>query len=281
MSLISTPLVKFLSFSTEIMLKILGIKPQLNKSVYDDDIMFLMEEGLRTGDFEKNEKEIIEKTLKLSDKSVKTIMTHRTNIIFIDVNKSNEEIINIIKENPHARYPVCEGNADKIIGTIETIKFFEILTENNKFKFKTIINEPLIINQDKTVYELLDTFRRESINIAVVVNNLGETAGLITDGDILESLVGDIEKKEPMFVKREDGSFLIDCMMEIDNFKEIFNITKLPINEANINTVGGFISTYFGIIPSTGASFIWGGYRFEIVDMDRRRIDKILVSSII
>lgn len=281
MSFISSPLIKFLSISTEIMLKILGAKSDKDKSVYDDDVIYLMEEGLKTGTFEKNEKEIIEKTLKLSDKSVRTIMTHGTDIVFIDESKTTEEIINIIRENPHARYPVYSGNIDNIIGTVDTIKFFDKLIENEELNLKSIINEPLIIDQDKPVFEVLDTFRRKSINIAVVGNKFGETVGLITDGDILESLVGDIvDKKEPLFIEREDGSFLIDCMMEIDNFKEIFKFTKLPVNEANINTVGGFISTYFGIIPATGEFFIWGGYKFEVVVMDRRRIDKILVSRI-
>ncbi|MGB9937138.1 MAG: hemolysin family protein [Methanobacterium sp.] len=281
---IVTPIVYFLSSSMELVLRILRIKEPEAEEVAEEQIKLLIEEGTKTGEFEKAEEEIINRVFELDERRINTIMTPKTDITWLDINDSTEEILNTIFESKHSILPVSEGYLDNFLGVIQVKDIIKTCSTGNKLDLKNHLREPLIVPENSFALNVLKQFKKtaEDVHIAIIVDEYGDIEGLITLYDILESIVGDLPTTDDLkAIKRADGSWLIDGLINIEEFKSIFGIEKLPReDESNYQTLAGFIITYLGKIPDTGETFIWNGFKFEIMDKDGYHIDKVLVSHL-
>lgn len=287
MSVVMSPAVHLLSFSTDIILKIVGIKSTRESSISEDEIKILIDEGIKAGTFEVAERDMIEHIFRLSDQRVSALLTPRNDIVWLDVDDSPDEIKRKMVDSGLSRFPLCQNGLDNILGIIQVkdILSRDILCKDVPCKdiieeIKKSLRRPLFVPESTHVLKVLELFKQTGIHMSLVVDEYGSVQGLITLNDILEEIVGDIptaeELADPEAVKREDGSWLLDGMLSIDKFKEIFHIIKLP-GEGNYHTLAGFVLIQMGRIPSVGNHFEWSGLRFEVVDMDKNRIDKMLV----
>jgi putative hemolysin len=278
----AAPLVKFLSFSTELIIKILRIKPSKEPPITEEEIRSLIDLGARSGVFEEYEQDMVERIFKLGDKRVNVLMQHRMDIEYIDINDTTENIKKQAAETRFSRLPVCDGSIDEMLGTVKIKDLILKGFSNNSFDIKPLLQKPLYVPENMKAYKALELFKKNRTRFALVINEYGSIEGLITITDILESIVGDIEvdsaANASMVVKREDGSYLMDGLILIDELKEALQINALPNEEhREYDTLGGFVIMQLGKIPAEGDKFAWGNYTFEVVDMDGNRIDKVLV----
>jgi putative hemolysin len=283
LSNITKPVVYFLSESLEIVLKILGIKKPKEEVVAEDEIRMLIEEGRRTGEFEKTEEDIIKRVFDLDNRKINSLMTPKTEITWLDINSSEEELLNLIFETRKSVFPVSEGYLDNFMGVVKAKDLFKAKSEEKEFNIKKHLKEPLIVPESSYALNVLKLFKEsaENVHMALVVDEYGDVEGLVTLYDILEAIVGDLppeELEEKKIFKRADGSYLIDGSINIEEFKSIFKIKELPDEDtSNYQTLAGFIMTYLGEIPETAYKFKWNDLQFEIMDLDGFHIDKVMV----
>lgn len=287
MSIIISPAVNILSYSTDLILRTMGIKPVEGHSISEDEIKILIDEGIKTGTFEIAERDMIEHIFRLSDKRVSALLTPRNDIVWLDVDDSPNEIKRKMVDSGLSRFPLCQNSLDNILGIIQVkdilskdILCKDMLCKDMIDEIKKSLRRPLFVPESTHVLKVLELFKQSGIQMCLVVDEYGSVQGLTTLNDILEEIVGDIptaeELADPEAVKREDGSWLLGGALSVDKFKEIFHIVKLP-GEGNYHTLAGFVLSQMGRIPSVGNHFEWSGLHFEVVDMDKNRIDKILV----
>lgn len=280
LSRIASPAVYLLSISTDSALRVLGIKPVVEPPVTEEEINILIEQGMKAGTFEEAERDMVEHVFRLGDLRVGALMTPRTEIVWLNIDDSPEEIQLKIADSGRSRFPVGQGSLDNILGIVQ-VK--DMLSRNMACKpidLRASLRRPLFVPESTHALKVLELFKQSGIHISLVVDEYGSIQGLVTLNDILEEIVGDIpsveELEEPLAVQREDGSWLLDGMLPISDFKEIFSIKELP-GEGIYQTLGGFVLLQVGRIPAVGNHFEWDGLRFEVVDMDKNRIDKVLV----
>lgn len=284
LSLVTYPLVKILSLSSESIVKMMGLKKPVSM-VSEEEVKVLLEEGTEAGVFHKMEQDIIHGAFSIDNLGVHDVMTPRPDIIWLDYEMPFQENLEIIKTSDHAYFPVCEGDLDHVIGFLHVKDLFKIYPDFDGSDIKPLLRKPFIFPETISALKILEHFKVSPIHVALVVDEYGTIQGLITVNDIMAAIVGDIasfnESEEKPIVQREDGSWLIDGSITIDDFTEYFLIEALP-NEGDVeyHTLGGFIMMYLGRIPVTGDHFHWGKYRFEIIDMDGNRIDKVLMSCL-
>ena len=284
LSRITAPLVFILSASTDIVIRLLGVRPSTEPPVTEEEIKVLIEQGTKAGMFEEAEQDMVERVFRLGDQRVSALFTPRTKIVWLDLEESLEENLRIINESIHSRFLVCRGDLDDVVGIIQVKDLFEKSIVGEKLDLKDTIREPLFVPETMRALRVLELFKQSGTHMALVIDEYSHVQGLITLNDIMEALVGDLpsfdEPDTPQIVKRDDGTWLVDGMMNIEEFKEIFNIRKLPGEERGIyQTLGGFVMMHMEIIPETGEHFEWNGFYFEVVDMDGNRVDKILVKN--
>ena len=284
-STLSSPVVRFLSFSTDIAIRLLGVKHAPALPVTPEELKVLIEQGTETGVFEEAEQDMIEGVLRLDERQVGAFMTPRTQIVWLDLEDSPEGMQRKINESQYSRFPVSKGSLDNVLGVVRTK---DLLTQSLACKpldLKTLLRPALFIPETISALQALELLRERGAHLALVTDEYGGIQGVVTHHDILEAIVGAIPTAgtpaEPRAVQRADGSWLIDGLMDIDELKEIFDLKKLPDEEhGSYHTVGGFIMSQTSNIPSAGQHFEWGNLRFEVVDMDGRRVDKVLVTPI-
>ncbi|MDO8573369.1 MAG: hemolysin family protein [Candidatus Daviesbacteria bacterium] len=283
LSKISAPLVYLLSLSTDFILKVFQIKPK-EEAVSVEEIRMLIREGARVGVFEAAEKDIVERTLQLGDKKVNTFMTSRKEIVWLDIDSSFKDIRSRAAKHPHSHFPVCRDTLDKVLGVVMTEDILANFLIEEKIDLKKFLHKPLFIPETTDGLKVLELFKKSGIHMALVVDEYGNVQGVVSMTDILEAIVGDIptidELGEQDISKRDDGSFLVDGLVPIDEFKEHFHISRLSGEKSgNYHTVGGFVMYKLGRIPALGDSFEIDLLRFEVLDMDGNRVDKILVAE--
>ena len=278
---IFSPLVGFLSVSTKVFLWVFRIKKSDEVPVTEAELRSLLELGTKYGTFEKEESEMIKKVFKFNDKKVNAILIPRPDIDWIDINNNNNEIFNFIKSHNYSRYPVCENNLDNCHGIIESKEFLINFIENPNFELKNVIKETLIVHESIFTVDLLEKFRDSKSNLALIVDEYGGTKGLITLHDLIEDIFGELPEEfdsdEKRIIVRKDGSFVVDGLVEI---QEIIEKLSLNIHEPDYSTLSGFIMHQLGTVPTEGEEFDYGNYKFEIIDMDGKRIDKVLIKKI-
>ncbi|RJP61155.1 MAG: HlyC/CorC family transporter [Ignavibacteriales bacterium] len=285
-STIAKPVVSFLTVSSNIILKLLRIKPSTEPTVTEEEIKILIREGKTAGIIEKTEKEILDSVFKFGDKRVESILTPRTQISWLDVSLSLEENLKIIAETKYSYYPVCEDTIDNMLGIIRIKDLFNLLLEKKAISIKENLIRPLYIPETSRALTLLEKFKETKNHVAIVIDEYGGIQGLVTVNDIVTQVLGEFPasdgQDEPAAIKRDDGSWLIDGLIPVDNFKELFNIEILEgENEEGFQTISGFIMMKLEKIPRSGDKFESDGISYEVVDMDGNRIDKVLVKKVL
>lgn len=283
LSRIASPAVHMLSVSTDAVLRVLGIKPGIEPPVTEEEINILIEQGMKAGAFEEAERDMVEHVFRLGDLRAGALMTPRTEVVWIDIEEPPEEIRRRIIDSGHSRFPVCQGSLDNILGIVQVKDMLSRNMSGKPADLKASLRRPLFVPESTHALKVLELFKQSGIHISLVVDEYGSIQGLVTLNDILEEIVGEIpsieEKTELLAVQREDGSWLLDGMLPATDLKEIFSIKKLP-GEGIYQTLGGFVLMQMGRIPSVGNHFEWGGLRFEVVDMDKNRVDRVLVMPV-
>ncbi len=276
------PLVRLLSWSTELVLKTLKVKEPTDQGVTEEEIKIMIAEGTAFGTFEETERAIVDRVFSLGDMRASALMTPRTQIDWIDLEDDEENIWQSISDSVHSKLPVARGSLDDIVGVVH---LRDILANRGQqtLPIAENIQTPLYVPASLRAFKLLEQFQQTGTHIAFVMDEFGGLIGVVTLHDILEQLVGELpeEEEHPEIVKRDDNSWLMDGLLSIEEFKRMFNIEEMPNQEIeHYQTLGGFITSYLGNLPKTGEKFEWAGFRFEIVDMDKMRIDKVIVTQL-
>ena len=279
LSLVTHPLVWLLNNTSNLFFKLFPISPSQDSAVTEDEIKAIINEGTEQGTIEEAEQEIIERVFHLGDRNITSLMTHRSDIIWFNLNENEETMKEKIIREPHSVYPICDGGIDNIKGVV-TIK--DLYVTPDHILFKDIMTTALFVPENNTAYMVLEQFKQSKIHCCFIVDEYGSLLGLITLNDILEAIVGEITQPDvPDYeiLKRDDGSFLVDGQLPFYDFLTHFDKTEW-MNEGDheFDTVAGFILNQLEHIPVTGEKMGWRGFTFEIADMDAQRIDKVLVT---
>jgi putative hemolysin len=259
------------------MLHLLRVKHTDELPVTEEELLVQLNEGTQAGVFEEAEQDMVEGVFSLSDQRVNALMTPRNEIIWLDVNDTAAEIRRKVKDCPFSRFPVGDDSLDNVVGVVKAKDLLLADLKNGK-QLKEIARPPLFVPETAFGSRALEILKEAKREMVLVVDEFGVVQGLLTLADILEEIVGAFEG-EPQATQRQDGSWLLDGMLANDEFKEIFNLRRLP-DEEEYETLGGFVMLHLGRIPQSADLFEWNGLRFEVMDMDGKRVDKILVSTI-
>ncbi|HEY2728240.1 MAG TPA: hemolysin family protein [Parafilimonas sp.] len=274
---ISYPFVWLLTKSGNIIINLFKIRSS-ETNVTEDEIKAIINEGTEQGTIEEAEQEIIERVFHLGDRNITSLMTHRSDIIWIDINLTVDDISEMPDETIHSIYPVCDGIIDNIKGIV-SLK--NIIKAKPGTALKDVMTPGFFVPENNSAYKLLERFKELKSHYAFIVDEYGTLQGLVTLNDILDAIVGDVphlDEELYEIVERKDGGFLIDAQIPFYNFLSYFDHTDyLDENEEQFDTLAGFILNELERIPQAGDQFEWHNFKFEIMDMDNNRIDKILV----
>ena len=283
LSAIAAPVVRILSVSTDLVIRVLGVKPSTEPSITPEEIKILIEQGTASGVFEETEQDMIRGVLRLDERQVGACMTPRTQIVWFDLEDSPEDIRRKIATSQHSRFPVIKDSLDNVLGIVHAKDLLTQLLAGQLLDLKALLRPPLFVPESMSALKVLELFKQKGAHLALIIDEYGGIHGIVTHNDILEDIAGKIpsagEPAEPAATRREDGSWLLDGLLPIDKLKEIFDIEELPDEEqGHYQTVGGFVMTLVRSIPTVGQYFEWRKLRFEVVDMDGHRVDKVLVT---
>lgn len=280
---IASPVVYLLSASTDLVVRLLGIKPSTEPQVTEEEIRVLIEQGTEAGTFEEAEQDMVERVFRLGDRPVNALMTPRPDIVWLDLDDSAEENRKKMLDSCHSRFPVCQGGLDNVLGVMHVTDLLARSLSAQPLDLTVGLRQPVFVPESTRGLKILELFKQTGIHLALVVDEYGVIQGLVTLNDIMVEIVGDVpsagEQEEPQAVQREDGSWLLDGMLAVDEFFKIFEINELPSeHRGSYQTLGGFVITHLGKIPSAADNFDWEHLRFEVMDMDGNRVDKVLVT---
>jgi putative hemolysin len=272
------PFVWILNKISNLFFRIFGIKRSKDDAVTEEEIKTMITEGAEAGTIDEAEQEIIERVFHLGDRNITSLMTHRSDIIWFNLDDNEDKIKEKIIKEPHSNYPICDGEIDNIKGVV-SIK--DLYVTPDSILFKDVMQPALFVPENNSAYQLLEKFKKTKMHSAFIVDEYGSVLGLVTLNDILEAIVGDISQPDvPDYEiqKRDDGSFLIDGQIPFYDFLTHFEKTEwMNEGEHDFDTLAGFILHELEHIPKTGEKLIWKGFTIEIIDMDGHRIDKVLV----
>lgn len=278
-SRITHPFVWLLNKTSNLFLKLLNVKVTADNSVTEEEIKAMISEGTEQGAIEEVEQEIIERVFHLSDRNITSLMTHRSDIMWFDMNDTEDSIRDKIISEPHSVYPICDKDLDNIKGIV-SLK--DLYVTNDFTAFKSIMKPALFVPENITAYRLLERFKQQRVNSCFIVDEYGSLQGMVTLNDILTALVGEMPQPDDDYyeiVKRKDGSYLVDAQIPFYNFlSHFYKAEWMSEVEQEFDTLAGFILHQLERIPHIGDTMEWKGFQFEIIDMDAQRIDKVLVT---
>jgi len=282
LSLLAGPLVKVLSFSTDMVLRVLRVHAYVQPTVSEEEITTMIAEGTEKGVFEENEQDMVKRVFRLNDMRVSMLMTPRIDIVWLDIADKAEQIREKLEASGYSRYPVCDGTPDKVLGVMRAKDLLLTLLAGQPVDLEGAVRDPLFVPESMLVIQVLEEFKKTGAHMAFVIDEYGGLNGLFTINNILSAIVGDIplagKPSEPLAVQRENGSWLVDGMMSIIEFKDLFKVGAMPEEEAGAyQTLAGFVMMSLGKVPSAADHFEWNEMRFEVVDMDGNKVDKVLV----
>jgi len=282
-SMVTYPFIWLLTIFTNLLVSIFNLKPSTDNNVTEEEIKALINEGTTAGAIEETEQEIIERVFHLGDRNITSLMTHRTDIVYLDIHDPKQVIRSKILDSPHSVYPVCDDVIDNILGII-TIKDLYTAAADTGHDLARIMKKPLFVPENNSAYQVLEKFKETQSHAAFIVDEYGTFLGMITLNDILEAIVGDMpetgQDDDYEIVRREDGSYLVDGQIPFYDFLAWFDKEDWMAEfEQEFDTMAGFILHHQEHIPKIGEKFEWRGFTFEIVDMDAHRIDKVLVEA--
>jgi putative hemolysin len=277
---VATPAVWLLETSSRLVLRLLGSEVQPPETVTEEEVKTLIAEGTRAGVFHRQEQEIIGRVLRLADRPVRAIMTPRIELVWLDVENGPDEIVRVIRESGHSRFVVGKGSLDEVLGIVHVRGLLDACLAGQPLDLHAVVRPMPVVPDTTPIPRALETLRQARVSMALVVDEYGEVEGVVTAEDVLEALVGDMPERrldeEPAIVRRDDGSILMDGMLAVDEVKLTLGVDSLP-EEEGYHTLAGFMLAQLGRVPAEGEAVAWGGWRFEVIDMDGRRIDKVLV----
>lgn len=281
---LARPAVILLAGSTRLLLRLFRLDRNGEDKVTDEEIRHLVAESHEQGMIDSDERNMLNRVLRLGDRSAESLMTPRTMIIWLDVDDSFEENLATLREHPLTRYPVCRKDDSNIVGILESKSLVGGSCESNDALFQTL-NTALFVSESTNALRLLEIFREEQQTLALVVDEYGDIMGMVTMNDLIGAILGRIQSLEstdndPLIVEREDGSWLVDGRLAIEELSELLNLQTLPgEDDSDFTTVAGMVIAHFGRIPHTGEFFDFSTWRVEVIDLDGARIDKLLVSK--
>ncbi|GAC1359641.1 MAG: hemolysin family protein [Ktedonobacteraceae bacterium] len=279
------PIVTLLSASTEGVLRLIGWRPSTDPPISQEEIRILIEQGRQVGVFEAEEQELVERIFTLRDRRVKDLMRRRPDIVWLDIAGPRETLNEVIKRTNYSRFPVCRGSLDNLLGIVRVKDLFlQKLAGSEELDIEPILQEPIYVFERTTTLKVLEMFRRTGSTLALVVQEDGNIQGLITLYDILRAIVGDVSFPDDIddsrIVQREGESYILEGSFPIDKLKELLKLKMLPEEEqGGYSTVGGLILMTLGHIPRVGEVLNWGGYRFEVRQMEARRVTQVAITT--
>ena len=283
LSRLASPLVRFLSLSTDLLLRILRVRPGQEAPVTEEEISLLLEHGTRAGVFEPAEQEMVEQVFRLGDAPVKAVMTPRLNVVWLNLDDPAEETRRVVATGGHSRYPVARGDLDHVLGLVFAKDLLAAGLDGRPLDLEAALRPALFLPESVTALEAVERLKENHTDGALVVDEYGGLEGLLTVDDILGAIVGDIPTPgrvaEPGAVQREDGSWLLDGMLPVDRIKGLLGVDSLPHEGSGYQTLGGLAMLCLERVPTPGDRFECCGWQLEVVDMDGHRVDKILAAS--
>ena len=284
LSIITSPFVWLLTKSNEVLQKIFGIKKDMDSMVSEEEIKSIIKESAEGGEIEDIEQDIVERVFELGDAKAVNLFTYKNQIVSFDVSDSYQDIVTKINSEQHSAYPVTEdNNLDKILGVV-LIKDLFLLNHNVEFDIRSLVKKPVFVTENTSAYKILESFRTQKMHYGIVIDEYGNTQGMITMDDVMDALVGDMsedgqEEYEYKIVERKDGSWLVDGQYALKNFLKEFPFEIDDNTLQHVQTVAGFILNESNELPEVGDTIVFGNFAFEIIDKDGQRIDKILVTK--
>lgn len=285
LSRLAHPIVRLLGLSTDLVTRLLGVRAATDRGISEDEIRLLMEEGTRAGVFHTAEPRMVESVLALDHLAVREIMTPRARIMFLNRDDPHAAVWHKIVVSGHSHYPVFAGQRDHIVGIVSVKSIYANLAAGAQADLAALATEPLVVPETQSVAQLIDTFKTSHRHIALVADEFGSITGLVTPVDVLEAIVGEItpisERLRPQARRRDDSTWLIDGPLEIEALQTTLPALPFPpAADRDYETAAGFILSHLGRVPAEGETFDWHHHRFEIIDMDRHRVDKILITAL-
>lgn len=282
LSQILGPFVHVLASTTDGILSLFGIEAHKERALSDEEIVDLMQEGRAAGVFDETEQEMVESVLSLDSLTVREIMTPRPKIVFIGRDEPPEQVWHKIVVSGHSIFPVYEGSRDHIVGIVSIKSLYANMAAGASALVRDLMVKPFVVPETQTVRQLLEALRHQRFPIALVADEFGGIAGLVTMSDVAEAVLGDITspdvRLQPMAKERDDGTWLIDGLFDISELEDKLPGFELPEEAGHdYQTVAGFVVSQLAHVPAEGETFLWNGWKFEIIDMDRHRVDKVLV----
>ncbi|MBN8589277.1 MAG: HlyC/CorC family transporter [Rhodothermia bacterium] len=284
-SKITAPFIWLLTATTELFIRLFGIKTD-GAAVTEEEIKAIVGEGATAGTIEAIEQDIVENVFHLGDKRVGSLMTHRSDLVWLDLTDDWPTIRSILVDEQHDVYPICEESLDRVLGLIHLKDLVVALTENTQPDLRKIIRPAIFFPENVRAWKVLERFREEKTHQGFVVDEFGQLLGLVTMDDIFEALFGDLIPKEDddqeddWIVKRDGQSWLVDARLPYDDFLREFDIIDDQYRHGEFYTISGFVLQKLRRLPKVGDTFEWRNYRFEIVDMDNNRVDKLMISEV-
>ena len=283
-SKITSPFVWLLTFSNEILLKIFGIKKNVDSSVSEEELKAIIRDSAEGGEIEDIEQDIVERVFELGDTKASNLFTYKNQVVFFDIADSQQTILNKIRDEQHSAYPVTEdNNLDKILGVV-LLKDLFLLAGQENFDLKKVLKAPVYVTENMPAFKVLENFRSHRMHYGIVIDEYGNTQGMITMDDVMDALVGDMSEEgqedyEYKIVQRADGSWLIDGQYSLKSFVKDFDLEVDEDIHKSVQTVAGFILNESNQLPEVGDTIVFGNFAFEIIDKDGQLIDKILVTK--
>lgn len=276
----ASPAVRFLSFSASLVLRLFGVTDIKDAPVTEDELKVLIAQGTAAGVFDAAEQNIMRRTLRLGDRTAATLMTPRPDIVWLDLDDDPAEVWRKITTTTFTRFPVARGALDAIAGVVRARDLLTSAGRGDSLSLESVLQPPLLVPESTPALRVLEILKRARSQMALILDEYGGVSGLVTLEDILQAIVGDIsdEAQPTEAVRRLDGSWLLDGALPVDEMQELLDLDDLP-GAGDYLTVAGFIMRQLGHIPSAGDRFTWENCEFEVVDMDGRRVDKVLVSE--
>jgi len=280
---ITYPFTFILSKTSDLILRLMRIKPSGESKVTEEEIKAMVQEGAEDGEVQEIEQDIVERVFHLGDRKISSLMTHHSDLVWLDIRESPGEIRTRMREELHSVYPVCDDDLDNVLGVIHIKELFLSNICDDNFSLNDQMKPAQFVPEHSTAYETLEIFKLNKIHYGLVVDEYGSTVGMVTLNDILEALVGDFNEPnpdEPQINLRDDGSWLADGQMSFYEFAYEFNIQGFDKNKVKFDTLAGLAMSILRHIPNPGEKFTWKDYEFEIVDLDGNRIDKVIIKKV-
>lgn len=284
LALVTRPFVRLLSFSTDAILRLLGMRAQEGPSVTEEEIHAMLQEGSDAGVIEQSEREMVRNVFRLDDRQVGSLMIPRADIVYLDVEQAIEDNLQLVAESDHTRFPVCRGGLQDVVGIVSTKQLFNQSLKGGPADLRRLVQPPVFVPETLTGMDLLDHFRASDTQMVIVVDEYGEVQGLVTLQDVLEAVTGEFKprtQEEAWAVPREDGSWLLDGLIPVPELKDRLGLKAVPEEDkGRYHTLSGLVMWLLGRLPQTGDIAEWENWRLEVVDLDGKRVDKVLASRL-